>query len=316
MAMSGHLERLARRAYAALMILSVAAIAPGCATSQWVPVTQAPPNGDGVRPRVERPSDSASASKSEAEWLPAGLNIRPFTANLLEARAGSSYLLGTRNLELDIGASWDIYRKNWENKELSVGVDLFTFSRLRSENDLAFPVETIDYFFGANAGYKITKGNAQYGFRFRVSHVSAHIVDGMRTFPDWRNRGVSAAYSREFVELFPFYRIDKLRLYAGLTYIFHVRPTDVGKGIYQAGFDYYAAPIFGETVIPFIAYDFKITQIGSYFENNILAAGLKFGKWNGPGFGVRISYYSGKSIHGELYDISESYASIGFDIDL
>ena len=117
------------------------------------------------------------------------------------------------------------------------------------------------------------------------------------------------------MELFPFYQISRLRFYAGLTYIFHVVPTDIGKGIYQAGFDYYSEPILNGTITPFIADDFKITQIGSYFGNNILVAGLKFGKWNGPGFSIRLSYFSGKSIHGELYDISENYASIGFNVD-
>ncbi len=259
---------------------------------------------------------SINYSQSKSEWFPSGLNIRPFTANFLEPRAGSSYLLSERNMRLDIGTSSDVYRKNWDNKEFSVGADLFTYTRLRSEKNFRFPVETIDYFFGVNSGYKITEGNKQYGFRFRLSHISAHLVDGRYMYPGWRDGRLPFVYSREFVELFPFYQIDRLRFYAGLTYIFHVVPTDIGNDIYQAGFDYYAKPFFNGTVTPFIADDFKITSIGSYFGNNILVAGLKFGRWDRPGFSIRLSYYSGKSIHGELYDLSENYVSIGFNVGL
>jgi hypothetical protein len=57
---NGPFKRLGRRAYATLMAMSVVAIAAGCATTQWVPVTQARPTGDGVRLRVLPPFDSAS----------------------------------------------------------------------------------------------------------------------------------------------------------------------------------------------------------------------------------------------------------------
>ncbi|MCG6987289.1 MAG: hypothetical protein LJF06_03735 [Gemmatimonadetes bacterium] len=54
-------KRLVRRAYATLMAMAVVAIASGCATREWVPLTQAPPMGDKVWLKVEPPSDSASA---------------------------------------------------------------------------------------------------------------------------------------------------------------------------------------------------------------------------------------------------------------
>ena len=56
----GPFKTLGRRAYSTLMAVSMVAIAAGCATTQWVPVTQARPTGDGVRLRVEPPRDSAS----------------------------------------------------------------------------------------------------------------------------------------------------------------------------------------------------------------------------------------------------------------
>ncbi len=257
-------------------------------------------------------------AQTKKEWFPAGLNIQPFTANLLEARDGASYLLNQKKLSLDIGTSADIYRINYGNSVLSFGGDLFTFTRLRSENDFRFPVETIDYFFGVNSGYKIIDGIRQYGFRFRLSHISAHLVDGRYNASSntWLANLKPFIYSREFVELFPFYKINSFRVYAGLTYLFHVIPKNIGRGIYQVGFDYYLPSFISKKISPFIADDFKLSSINKYFGNNIICAGIKFGKYDSRGFSIRLSYYSGKSIHGELFLLTENYATVGISLDL
>ncbi len=261
---------------------------------------------------------TSNFAQTKEEWFPAGLNIQPFTANLLEARDGAAYLLNQKKIRLDIGTSTDIYRIETNNSVLSFGGDLFTFTRLRSENDFRFPVETIDYFFGVNSGYKIIDGARQYGFRFRLSHISAHLVDGRYDAPSnsWRANLNPFIYSREFVELFPFYKINSFRVYAGLTYLFHVIPKNIGRGIYQVGFDYYLPSLISKNISPFIADDFKLSSIGEYFGNNIICAGIKFGKYDSRGFSIRLSYYSGKSIHGELYFLTENYATIGINLDL
>ncbi len=257
-------------------------------------------------------------SQTKEVWFPTKLNIQPFTANLLEARAGFSSLINQSRVRLDIGTSHDIFRLENNNSVLSFGADMFTFTRLRNEAHFKFPVETIDYFFGINSGYKITDGCTQYGFRFRLSHISAHIVDGRfdAQHYSWRGGLLPFVYSREFVELFPFYQIGSLRGYAGFTYLFHIIPTDFGREIYQVGFDYYYIEFPVKNITPFIADDFKITQIGKYFGNNIFTAGLKFGHYNGYGFSILFSHYSGKSIHGEYYDNNENYSSIGINLDL
>ncbi len=259
-----------------------------------------------------------SPAQTKTEWFPSGLNIQPFTANFLEPRAGVSYLLNQKKLRLDIGTSHDIYKMSWGDKTLSFGADLFTFTRLRSESDFKFPVETIDYFFGINSGYKITDGDTQYGFRFRLSHISAHLVDGRFNEQDftWRDNLLPFVYSREFVELFPFYKIDNFRGYIGLTYLFHVIPSNIGRGIYQAGFDYYLDSYFGKNISPFIADDYKINKTEEYNGNNTFMLGIKFGRYDGKGFSIIYTYYSGKSVHGQYYDLNEYYSSLGINLDL
>ncbi len=257
-------------------------------------------------------------AQTKEEWFPSKLNIQPFTANLLEPRDGFSSLINKSRIRLDIGTSHDIFRIDDGNSVLSFGADMFTFTRLRNESHFKFPVETIDYFFGINSGYKIVDGETQYGFRFRLSHISAHIVDGRYEEQNnsWLGGLLPVVYSREFVELFPFYRAGSFRVYAGLTYLFHVIPSNIGRGIYQVGFDYYFTGFPVKDITPFIADDFKLTEIGKYFGNNIFAAGIKFGHYNGNGFSILFSRYSGKSIHGEYYNISENYSTIGINLDL
>jgi len=259
-----------------------------------------------------------SYSQSIESWFPNKLNIQPFTANILEARDGSSYLFGEKRLRLDAGISSDVYQVHNGNSTLSFGADLFTFTRLRNENNFRFPVETIDYFFGINSGYKVIENNYEYGFRIRLSHISAHLVDGSYDEQNsvWRNGRVPFVYSREFIEVLPYYKINEFRIYGGFTYLFHRIPTTIGRGIYQAGFDYYLVNLAGKNVTPFLADDFKLSQMGKYTGNNIIEAGIKFGEYNGKGFRILVSYTSGKSIHGLYYDLNENYASFGFSFDL
>jgi len=259
-----------------------------------------------------------SFPQGKSEWFPSNLNIQPFTANFIEPRAGFLFLFGKTEIELDIGTSSDIYHYTKDNSVFSFGADLFTYTRLRGESHFYFPVDAVDYLFGVNTGYKITKLNEEYGFRFRLSHISAHFVDGHfdTGTNQWRNGRKPEVYSREFIELFPFYRINGFRAYLGLTYLFHVDPKGIGKGIYQTGFDYYFSSLFKENISPFIAYDFKLDNIGKYFGGNILSLGIKFGKYNSKGFSISFNYFSGKSIHGEYYDITEHYTTLGVNLDL
>jgi hypothetical protein len=221
-------------------------------------------------------------------------------------------------VRLDIGSSTDIVHISDNEKVISVGADLFTYTRLRSQSDFKFPVETVDYLFGLNAGYKIIDGNRTYGFRFRLSHISAHLVDGQfsESLKQWRDERKPFVFSKEFVEFFPFYSWERIRVYAGVSYLFHVIPEEIGKGIYQLGFDYYPRLLNSEKTNPFVAYDFKISKLEKYAANHIISGGIKFGDYDSKGFSIIASYYAGKSIHGELFDITENYGSIGFNIDL
>jgi hypothetical protein len=262
---------------------------------------------------------NVSFSQWQHELFPSDLNIQPFTANVLEPKAG--FLISTDNnkLRLDISTSRDIIHLSDNNSTISIGADVFTFTRLRSNDNFKFPVETIDYLFGFNAGYKklLTDDN-EFGLRFRISHISAHLVDGQydAQTQKWREGRDPFVFSKEFVELFPYYRINTFRGYVGMTYIFHVIPDKIKKGIFQIGFDYFATQFGNDFLTPFIAYDFKLNGDTKFVGNNIFSAGVKVGKWNQKGLSLYYTYISGKSIHGEYFDVNENYSSIGFNFEL
>lgn len=262
-------------------------------------------------------------AQTKSELFPDNLTIQPFVANTLEPNLGAVFHLSKKELRLDIGNSIDIYRKQINNITYSFGADLFTYTLLRSESDFHFPVDAVDYLFGLNAGIKYKNPQKsclinEIGARFRLSHISAHIVDGhLDPDPDrlWIDDHAPRVYSREFFELMPYVKISDLRLYFGLTYIYHVDPGYIGKDNYQVGFDYFYKG-FCDSLTPFIGYDLKVINIEKYTANNSIKLGVKFGKPNGKGLSVYYHYYSGKSVHGEYFEHNREYSAIGFNLDL
>lgn len=256
--------------------------------------------------------------QSNIELFPDGLNIQPFTANALEPRVGFLFELNKNELRLDAGSTVDIARMKNDDKTFSFGADMFTYTLLRGEKDFHFPVDAVDYLFGINFGYKKVNECSEYGLRMRISHISAHFVDGHYDGIDhmWRNGQNPRVYSREFVELMPFYKVKDIRVYAGFTYIFHVDPIYIHKDNYQIGFDYFFKNLISDKMTPFVAYDFKIIHIDKYTANNSLMLGIKLGHPEGKGMSIYFNYYSGKNIHGEYFDFNDEYSALGINMDL
>ncbi len=258
-------------------------------------------------------------AQSRIDLFPAGINIKPFVANTLEPRLGSLFQLNRNELDLNIGNSMDMVRiSNDYGETFSFGADLFTYTLLRGDKNFRFPVDAVDYLFGLNFSYKKIARNYSIGFRGRLSHISAHFVDGHfdATTQTWRDGLNPRVYSREFFELLGFYEFRHFRIYAGGAYIFHVIPVTIKKDNFQLGFDYYMKDLLGDYFTPFVGYDFKIIHLDKYTANNSIVAGLKFGNADSRGFSLYFNYYSGKSIHGEYFDRNKKYAAIVINLDL
>ena len=83
----------------------------------------------------------------KAEIITAPL-IKPFAANVYEARIGMVDYTTENHLRLDIGANLDLYQQKLKNNiQFGIGTEFFTYTQLRSESNFKFPVETIYYYF-------------------------------------------------------------------------------------------------------------------------------------------------------------------------
>ncbi len=257
-------------------------------------------------------------AQQKVELFPAGLTINPFAANTLEPKLGFLFHSSENELRLDIGNSMDVVRITNGKYTYSFGADLFTYTRLSKEGDFHFPVDAVDYLFGINSAYKIKLGRYELGARLRLSHISAHIVDGHydNTLLTWKNNHPPRVYSREFLEFMPYVKVRSLRVYAGLTYIFHIDPKTIKKDNYQFGFDYYLPFKPLDVINPYIGYDFKLIHLNSYTGNNSIVAGVKLGHRYGRGFSIYYQYYAGNSVHGEYFDSKVAYSAIGINLDL
>jgi hypothetical protein len=257
-------------------------------------------------------------SQVKSELFPNKLNIQPFVANFLEPKVGTVFQLGNKELELDIGNSLDIVHLVNDNSTYSAGTDFFTYTLLRREMNFHFPVDAVDYLFGVNFGYKTILDENELGARIRLSHISAHLVDGRvnKMTGEWLDGRYPRVYSREFVELIPYYRFNNIRVYLGYTFIFHIDPANLGKHSFQFGFDYFFNNILSQYFHPFVGYDFKLFKINNYSGNNSIYAGIKIGTSTGKGLSIYYNYYSGKSIHGEFFEYNENFSALGFNLDL
>jgi hypothetical protein len=263
--------------------------------------------------RAERMTDSLQRTT----WIPRGLMFRPLRANVFEARVGGQYSSQTGRLRLDIGNSTDLVATRLTSSagegELRVGADFFTLTRLRSEANFRFPVETTDFFFGVNASYKTTLAvGSVLAARVRLAHISAHLVDGSP------NVAQSFVFSREFVDVVGSVMqptaLGDVRLYAGLNALFHTIPQEFGVFTPQLGVD--LTSTIAENVSFCAGYDVKFTTVrGSTSGIGAAQAGVKFGEKYGAGLLVGVYWYDGKSLHGMFYNERDSSFGVGFQVE-
>ncbi len=254
------------------------------------------------------------------------LLFQPLRANVFEPRVGSFYQVQDNRLRLDIGNSLDLVRfpvSFLHGAEGTVGGDFFTFTRLRSEANFRFPVETTDFFFGINASLRAPVSNdVLLAARLRIAHISAHLVDGIDSFRH------TFVYSREFVDAVVALQWKTFRFYAGANVLFHTIPSNFGILTPQLGFDVYdystlealsrsIAPLSAEPLLGLCAgYDVKFPSVnGQTSAVHGAQAGLRLGKQYGTGVLLGLYWFEGRSMHGMFYKQRDSYLGIGFQLD-
>lgn len=243
------------------------------------------------------------------------LLFKPFVANTFEPRVGLIWHSNNNRLRLDIGNSIDLIQYTFEDpkQQLTIGSDFFTYTLLRGEKNFHFPVDAVDYLFGFNVNYIDTLSAGIFSSRLRLSHISAHFVDGHfdGTMGVWKDGLIPRVFSREFFDLAIGYTpFENFRGYIGAVYLWHVDPTTLPPWNGYFGAEYHEP--FTSFLNGYAAYQFTITGLRPRHE---LQIGTKIGNWNGRGTQLYFIYHSGNSIQGEYHDRMDEYSGIGFNLD-
>ena len=226
-------------------------------------------------------------------------------ANPFEARIQLVGQLAPRTLRLDIGASPELFRVD---STYTVEAEFFTLTRLRSEGNLKFPVETADYWFGFTGSY--TPAGSAIDLRVRLAHISSHLVDGYANARGQFERQLPFVYSREFIEAIAAYSIGNLRPYAGVTWVWSIQPRYFDRLIPHVGFDY--SVDLGADCAVHVGHDAKLIGIhGSYAPQHSTQIGIQQRYPSGTSAGVALYRFDGRSIHGMFANQAESYLGLG-----
>lgn len=232
-------------------------------------------------------------------------DVERLYANPFEARIQLVGQLAPKTLRLDIGAAPVLFRAD---SAFSVATEFFTLTRLRSEGNLKFPVETADYWFGFTGSYAPAGSNVHV--RMRVAHISSHLVDGYANAQGVFDRQMPFVYSREFVETIATYTVDGFRPYAGFTWVWSIQPRYFDRIIPHIGFDY--RHDLGNGFIARCGHDARWIGInGTYVPQHASQIGIEQRLTSGTSTGIHLYRFDGRSIHGMFANQGESYLGVG-----
>lgn len=260
-------------------------------------------------------------------FLPGGINFVPLKANNQEARLGILYYTSTTNLKVDIGSTVDLFslENNISQICFTAGIEFMAYAFSKSYSGKRLQISAVDGFFGGNLTCSKKFDDNTLLARFRIIHNSAHLVDGSYD-PDseaWIDGKKPIPYTKDFGEItiahYLKFKNYLLKYYGGLSYAALVRPDELKKYNFHAGFEVAVPNLFGmvfnNDMNLFLAEHFFLDGTAKYFGSQQLMAGIKFGKWEGKGIVIYASYYSGRDMFGSYYDRKISKFGVGFSID-
>jgi len=243
----------------------------------------------------------------------------PTKAGIFESRTGVTKFTDKKNLKLDIGVSFDVIGLNSGIERFSVGVDFFTFSNLRSEQNFKFPVDAIDYLFGINLNYKkhISLKN-NLALRFRLSHISSHLQDG-HIYERSDTIFKPFVFSKEFINLAIVneYSVNNelhLKSMLGIDYIFHSIPGSISKLSGQLGLE--ARYFLTDILSLYVSNDLVLASVNSKSNlNENFESGITLGKLNSRSISLYYTFYDGQDYRGQYYGSYLNYNGIGGRIE-
>ncbi len=276
-------------------------------------------------------SASAQQDENEAdgkfEFLPEGLHFSPLKANHQEARIGLFKYFGSANLKVDVGNTIDVLALHFSESRLRItaGIDFMAYAFISGSQGMRLQVDALDGFFGGNFSFSRTFESSRLQARLRILHLSAHLVDGHYNpvSRQWLDNREPIPFAKNFGELVVAHELQSsvgiFRYYGGITYAGLVRPGELERYAFSAGFEIASNEMLGNVLeqpaYPFIANHFSLAGNPGYTGSDQAQIGVKFGEWNGKGVVLYLAYYTGNSFFSEYYDERVSVVGAGFTVD-
>jgi hypothetical protein len=249
----------------------------------------------------------------------------PLKANFEESRMGTLYYPEDGNLKVDIGNNVDLASFYFDSQQISLGIEFMAYGLSTNYGGNRLQIDAIDGFFGGNVTYSYKMESSRIKSRFRFVHNSSHLVDGsyLADQGSWKEGREPIPFTRDFFELTAAHEISSsfaiFQYYGSGSYAVLVRPSEIGRIFFNAGFESaFTDPfgkIFGKGNSFFAAYQFTLRNYGEYTGSSHLMGGIKFGDWLDKGIVLYVSYYSGNHIFNEYYYERISRLGFGFMID-
>jgi hypothetical protein len=239
------------------------------------------------------------------------LIFNPLSANIYEARIGSVFTNSEKKLRLDIGGNYDFWQKQLNEKiRIGTGVEFYTYTRLRSEGRLKFPVETTDFYFGLNLSAIKEFQKFDLESRLRLGHISTHLSDGFSKNSTFYQ--APFVYSKEFFDLTVAIRKGSFRPYIGAIINFSKQPKNLNLFVPQIGIEF-DKKIYRN--IHFLAaLDHKLNGYDNkYLGMNTVTSGLEFRTAQNRGILLKVEYYAGQDYYGQFFKERLEYFGVGFE---
>jgi hypothetical protein len=270
---------------------------------------------------------TAQEKKTSFEFLPSGLNFVPLKANMQEAKIGVLFFPDNKNLKVDMGNSTDLAKLNMSPDKISfaAGLEFMGYALSTNYKEYRLQIDALDGFFGGNLTFKKKYTDNELNIRLRIIHNSAHLVDGHYDFIKkmWIGIDTSIHFTKNFYELTVAHQLNTsfgyFKYYGGFSHSFFVRPANVKRINYHAGFELdfknFLGRFFAKDENIFLANHFSISGFRKYVGSQQTMLGLKFGNWEGKGITVYLSYYSGLNYFDAYYGEKFSKFGLGFYVD-
>jgi hypothetical protein len=269
-------------------------------------------------PAVAVPETPGAAVEQRAvRFLPTGHLFRTLIADPRWPHFSASYRYytntpGSENVAaVSFGETLALYRDQigekgeWGQWETGVQGGVFSIFDLDSQS---FDLINTDFFLAGFVGYRFRDFSALG----RIFHQSSHLGDELllrETRPTRVNlsyEGLDAKFSYDL----PL----GLRAYGGGGYLFDVDPSNLGRGLAQAGAEFKSPWTLRQGRLrPIAGIDFQFREENNWHTDLSLRAGLQFENVSvlSRNLQILVEYYKGRSFEGQFFKQPVEYLGIG-----